>query len=223
MINIQKGYKIIQRHHQSLTLLSNISLQVEKGEFVAIVGKSGGGKSTLLNAIGLIDSWTSGTYTFDDINMMTLTSDEQAHFRNATMGYIFQRYHLISSMTVLENVVMPLGYAGVKKHKRDIRGMELLKKVGLAQRANDISTVLSGGEMQRVAIARALANRPKVLLADEPTGALDSQNGQVIMELLYQLNREGTTILMVTHDLELTNYANRIVEMSDGILKEKVL
>lgn len=196
--------------------LKGVSLQVEKGEFVAITGVSGCGKSTLLNIMGGMDRQTEGEYYYDDAPVSGLSERELAKFRNRNIGFVFQAFHLAKELTAMENVALPLGYAGIGGKERKERAKALLDRVGLSEKYKAHPTKLSGGEMQRVAIARALANHPQTLLADEPTGNLDYENGRVIMKLLRELNEEGTTIIMVTHDRELADLADRKICMSDG-------
>lgn len=196
--------------------LKGVSLQVEKGEFVAITGASGCGKSTLLNIMGGMDRQTEGEYYYDDAPVAGLSERELAKFRNCNIGFVFQAFHLAKELTAVENVALPLGYAGIGGKERKERAKALLDRVGLSEKYKAHPTKLSGGEMQRVAIARALANHPQTLLADEPTGNLDYENGRAIMKLLRELNEEGTTIIMVTHDRELADLADRKICMADG-------
>ncbi len=198
--------------------LKEVSLVIERGEFILIVGKSGSGKSTLLNILGCMDGYDSGEYLFLDQDVKSLSSRELAQFRNQKIGFVFQSFQLINELTVGENIEMSMGIAGVPKNERKKRVTELLEMVGLAEKESCRPLQLSGGQQQRVAIARALANNPDVLLCDEPTGNLDEKNGIKIMELLKELNKKGSTIIMVTHDLTLKQYADRIIEMKDGII-----
>lgn len=220
MIKIEQVVKRYGKGSGETVALKGVSLQIEKGEFVAITGPSGCGKSTLLNILGGMDIQTSGEYFYNDIDVKKLSEKELAKFRNKHIGFVFQAFHLAKEMTVAENIALPLGYAGVSGKARKERAKELLKKVGLSDKYKAYPTKLSGGEMQRVAIARALANYPQVLLADEPTGNLDYENGQMIMKLLKELNREGTTVIMVTHDRELAAMADRQICMADGKIVE---
>lgn len=196
--------------------LKEVNLVIEKGEFILIVGKSGSGKSTLLNVIGCMDGYDSGEYLFLNQDVKSLSSRELAQFRNRKIGFVFQSFQLINELTVGENIEMAMGIAGVPRNERKKRVKQLLEMVGLTEKEKNRPLQLSGGQQQRVAIARALANNPDVLLCDEPTGNLDEKNGIKIMELLKSLNKKGTTIIMVTHDLTLKQYADRIVEMKDG-------
>lgn len=196
--------------------LREVNLVIEQGEFILIVGKSGSGKSTLLNILGCMDGYDSGEYLFLDQNVKSLSSRESAQFRNHKVGFVFQSFQLINELTVGENIEMSMGIAGVPKNERKKRVKDLLEIVGLEEKENCRPLQLSGGQQQRVAIARALANNPDVLLCDEPTGNLDEENGIKIMELLKELNEKGSTIIMVTHDLTLKQYADRIIQMKDG-------
>lgn len=198
--------------------LKEVNLVIEKGEFILIVGKSGSGKSTLLNVIGCMDGYDSGEYLFLNQDVKSLSSRELARFRNRKVGFVFQSFQLINELTVGENIEMAMGIAGVPRNERKKRVTQLLEMVGLTEKEKSRPLQLSGGQQQRVAIARALANNPDVLLCDEPTGNLDEKNGIKIMELLKALNQKGATIIMVTHDLTLKQYADRIVEMKDGMI-----
>ncbi len=198
--------------------LKEVNLVIEKGEFILIVGKSGSGKSTLLNVIGCMDGYDSGEYLFLNQDVKSLSSRELAQFRNHKVGFVFQSFQLINELTVGENIEMAMGIAGIPRNERKKRVTELLEMVELKEKEKNRPLQLSGGQQQRVAIARALANNPDVLLCDEPTGNLDEKNGIKIMELLKALNKKGATIIMVTHDLTLKQYADRIVEMKDGMI-----
>ena len=198
------------------TVLDGISMTIDSGEFLMLIGKSGCGKSTLLNILGLLDDPTSGEYSFESRNLATLKEKEKALFRREKIGFIFQSFYLIEEFNVIDNVSHPLGYAGVKKSERYRIAREKLDLLGMADRATEKVTRLSGGEQQRVAIARALANDPKVILADEPTGNLDTQNRDMVMDILQRLHKMGHTIIMVTHDMDLLPYASCVVRISDG-------
>ncbi len=198
------------------TVLDGISMTIDSGEFLMLIGKSGCGKSTLLNILGLLDDPTSGEYSFESRNLATLKEKEKALFRREKIGFIFQSFYLIEEFNVIDNVSHPLGYAGVKKSERYRIAREKLDLLGMADRATEKVTRLSGGEQQRVAIARALVNDPKVILADEPTGNLDTQNRDMVMDILQRLHKMGHTIIMVTHDMDLLPYASRVVRISDG-------
>ena len=196
--------------------LDAVTLKIEKGEFIAIMGPSGCGKTTLLNVIGLLDRANDGEYLLDGISVERLSAKQQARVRSKQIGMVFQSFNLINRLTVLENVALPLTYKGVRKTKRLIRASEVLKTFHLQEREYYMPWQLSGGQMQRVAIARALVNEPSIILADEPTGNLDSRSSHVIMEELSELHKKGNTIIMVTHNPNLTSYASRVINMLDG-------
>jgi len=202
----------------AVAALRATSLVVHPGEFVAILGASGSGKSTLMNIMGLLDRPTSGSLLLDGLDYAKLGEDEVARTRNRSIGLVFQSYHLLPRQTILDNVELPLLYAGLKRKERRARAVQVLDSVGLSRRISHLPAELSGGEQQRAAIARAIVTSPAVILADEPTGALDSVSGQGIVRLLMALNRHGRTIVMVTHDLQIARNAARIVTMSDGRL-----
>lgn len=215
MIKINKLNKTYN-NGMKVQALKEINLDIVRGEFILIVGKSGSGKSTLLNILGCMDKYDSGDYLFLGKDMKKLSDHALAEFRNQSIGFVFQSFQLVNELTVGENIEMPMGIAGVKKRERKKRVDELLKMVELEEKLDCKPLQLSGGQQQRIAIARALANKPDVLLCDEPTGNLDEINGSKIMELLKNLNKQGTTIIMVTHDLTLEQYADRVIEMKDG-------
>ncbi len=204
----------------SLHVLKGINLKVEKGEMVAIMGSSGSGKSTLLNIIGILDELDSGEYTLDGIEIRDLNEKKAAQYRNKFLGFVFQSFNLINFKNALENVALPLYYQGLKRKERQEKAMFHLEKVGLLDWSTHLPNELSGGQKQRVAIARALAAEPKLLLADEPTGALDSGTSQEIMQFLQQLNDEGKTILIVTHEEDISLMCKRIVRLKDGVIME---
>jgi putative ABC transport system ATP-binding protein len=204
----------------SLHVLKGIDLHVDKGEMVAIMGSSGSGKSTLLNIIGILDELDSGEYTLDGIEIKDLTEKKAAQYRNKFLGFVFQSFNLINFKNALENVALPLYYQGQKRKERQEKAMFHLEKVGLADWSTHLPNELSGGQKQRVAIARALAAEPKLLLADEPTGALDSATSHEIMQFLQQLNDEGKTILIVTHEEDISLMCKRIVRLKDGLIME---
>lgn len=197
-------------------ILKNVSLNIEKGDFVAIIGQSGSGKSTLMNIIGCLDTATSGSYKINGKETIELSKDQLSDLRSQKFGFIFQHYNLLSSLTAAENVALPAIYAGMSQEKRLSRAKQLLEKLGLGDKWQNKPSQLSGGQQQRVSIARALMNGGEIILADEPTGALDSQSGQNVMEILRQLHAEGHTIIMVTHDREIAASANRVIEIKDG-------
>ena len=198
--------------------LRGIDLAISRGEFVALIGPSGSGKSTLMAILGCLDSPTTGTYQLDGESVEHLTGAELARIRNEKIGFVFQQYNLLPKASVRRNVELPMLYAGVGKKERRARALELLERVGISEKANVLPAALSGGQRQRVAIARALANRPSVLLADEPTGALDSHTGHEILELFQELHRQGNTVVIVTHDLSIAALAQRQVELHDGLV-----
>lgn len=202
-------------------VLKDVSLHVQEGEYVAIMGPSGSGKSTLMNIIGCLDEPTSGTFLLAGENVLGLSDNEVADQRLHNIGFVFQTFQLLPKQTALENVALPLVYAGVSKKERKQRAAQALERVGLAERMEYLPTQLSGGQKQRVAIARAMVNNPKILLADEPTGALDSKSSSQVMELFQKLNDEGVTIVMITHDAHVAEYAKRTVYIFDGELSEE--
>ena len=216
MIKLDNITKIFSTEEVQTTSLNGVSLEVNDGEFVAIMGPSGCGKSTLLNIIGLIDSPTTGTYLLNGKDVSTLTENERTDIRKGVIGFVFQSFNLIDELNVNENVELPLLYMGVPAKERKERVLEVLRRMNMSQRGKHLPSQLSGGQQQRVAIARAVIGNPKIILADEPTGNLDSQNGLEVMELLSQLNAEGTTVIMVTHSQHDAAYANRIINLYDG-------
>ncbi len=216
MIELKDIYKIYSDGDSEIRALDGITLNITKGEFVAIVGSSGSGKSTCMNIIGCLDIPTSGTYFLNGNDVSTLDEKSLAHIRNRELGFIFQQYNLIPKLTVLENVELPLLYKGLKAQERRQKAKEALERVGLSDRASKYPSQLSGGQQQRVSIARALAGNPPVILADEPTGALDSKTGRDVLEFLKQLNREGTTIVLITHDNSIAEQIKRVVRIQDG-------
>ena len=220
MLKINKLHKSYKMGDSSLHVLKGINLHIEKGEMVAIMGSSGSGKSTLLNIIGILDELDSGEYTLDGIEIKNLTEKKAAQYRNKFLGFVFQSFNLINFKNALENVALPLYYQGLKRKERQEKAMFHLQKVGLADWSTHLPNELSGGQKQRVAIARALAAEPKLLLADEPTGALDSTTSQEIMQFLQQLNDEGKTILIVTHEEDISLMCKRIVRLKDGVIME---
>ena len=198
--------------------LKDVCLQVEEGEYLAVMGPSGSGKSTLMNIVGCLDQLTSGTLLIDGQDVGRCTDDQMSDVRLHKIGFIFQSFHLMPYESAMENVALPLSYAGVPKKERRIRALEVLEKVGLGDRVDFLPTQMSGGQNQRVASARAMVNRPKLLLADEPTGALDSASGLQVMDIFDQLHKEGVTIMMITHDINIARRAERIVVIRDGVL-----
>ena len=216
MQGIRKSYYIGQPNE--LEILHGIDLTVYPGEFVAIVGESGSGKSTLMNIIGVLDKPTAGEYVLDGVNIHDADDNDLAAIRNRKIGFVFQTYNLIGRQSALKNVELPMLYAGVPAGERTRRAKEWLERVGMGERMRHQPNELSGGQKQRVAIARAMVNEPALILADEPTGNLDSKNGREVMELLSELNREGTTVIMVTHSQHDSTYAHRVLHLFDGEL-----
>ena len=203
-------------------VLKNINFTMKEGEYTAIMGPSGSGKSTLMNLIGCLDQPTSGKYLLDGEDVSAYTDNQMSDIRLEKIGFVFQTFQLLPYMSAADNVALPLSYAGVSRRERRERAIEMLGKVGLSDRVGYLPNQLSGGQKQRVAIARAMINHPRILLADEPTGALDSTSGKQIMGLFRELNEDGVTILMITHDAEIASNADRIVEIRDGLLNQEV-
>ena len=217
LVTLKNVYKIYGEGLESeVRALDGVSLDIDRGEFVAIVGQSGSGKSTMMNVLGCLDIPTRGDYFLDGTDVRELTDKELSHIRNKQIGFIFQQYNLIQSLSVLENVELPLIYQGIRADDRYDMAMEALERVGLANRVKHKPTEMSGGQQQRVAIARAIATRPPIIMADEPTGALDSHTGLEVLGFLQQLNKEGTTVILITHDNGIAATARRIVRLADG-------
>ncbi len=216
LVEVKDLYKIYNPGENEVRALDGINLTVEKGEFLAIVGQSGSGKSTFMNMIGLLDVPTSGTYLLDGIDVSSMTDDELSEIRNKEIGFIFQGFNLISNLSAIENVELPLVYRGMKKEERHKLAIHALERVGLSHRLNHLPKQMSGGQQQRVAIARAVAARPPVILADEPTGNLDSHSGVEVMKILHELHEEGRTIILITHDNEIAKEAQRVIRIQDG-------
>lgn len=216
IIDLRNIYKIYQMGDSEVRAADDVSLKIYKGEFVAIVGQSGSGKSTLMNIIGCLDVPTSGKYYLNGEDVSELNDDKQAAIRNKTLGFIFQQYNLIAKLNVLENVELSLLYAGISKAKRNEMAKSALERVGLSDKLKNFPNQLSGGQQQRVSIARALAGNPSIILADEPTGALDSKTSREVLDFLKKLNEEGNTIVLITHDNSIAREAKRIVRIMDG-------
>jgi putative ABC transport system ATP-binding protein len=216
IIRLEHLYKSYFLGKQEIPVLKDINLKVQKNEYVALMGPSGSGKSTLMNILGCLDQPTRGKYFLNDIDVSTMNDNELAHIRNKFIGFVFQTFHLLPRNTALENVEMPLIYAGLPKKERTEKARIALEKVGLADRMHHKPNELSGGQRQRVAIARALVNQPSLILADEPTGNLDSKTSIEIMNLLEQIYQQGNTIVLVTHEEDISKYARRIIRLKDG-------
>ena len=223
MLSMKNISKVYQTEKVQTHALRDFNLEVKEGEFIAVTGPSGSGKTTFLNIAGMLEPFSSGEFMLDDVNVGTLSDNERADLRNQKIGFIFQGFNLIPDLNLYENIEVPLRYRGIKAAERKLRIEECLEKVGLASRAKHLPQQLSGGQQQRVAIARALAGKPRFLLADEPTGNLDSLMARQVMELLENINTEGSTIIMVTHDQELARRAPRNIQVVDGQLADFTL
>jgi len=221
ILKLDHIYKEYNTGRLVVPVLHDVSLHVDKGEYVAIMGPSGSGKSTLMNIIGCLDRPTSGTYELAGQNVLNKDDRAMADIRLNNLGFVFQNFQLLPKQSALDNVCLPLVYAGVRKKERVRRATEALTRVGLAERLNFTPSQLSGGQKQRVAVARAMVNNPEILLADEPTGALDSKSSVALMELFEELNRDGVTILMITHSAEIAGYARRVCDIFDGVISER--
>jgi putative ABC transport system ATP-binding protein len=213
--NLNKSYPLGQ---SELHVLRDLDLTIEEGEFVSIMGSSGSGKSTLLNILGILDDYDSGSYTLDEVLIRDLSETEAARYRNRFLGFVFQSFNLLPFKTAAENVALPLFYQGVSRRKRNEIALDYLDKVGLAEWAEHLPSELSGGQKQRVAVARALISKPRVILADEPTGALDSKTSEALMDLLEEVNAEGVTVVVVTHEADIAARTQRIIHLVDGVI-----
>ncbi|UYX52589.1 ABC transporter ATP-binding protein [Bacillus thuringiensis] len=220
MIKLNNIYKTYYQGKLKVPILHGINLKIQSGEFVSIMGPSGSGKSTLMNIIGCLDRPTKGMYTLNDVDILTADGAKISLIRNEYIGFVFQHFNLLPRLSAVENVELPLIYSGIKKAERRQRALEALGKVGLSERVRHLPSELSGGQKQRVAIARSIANNPAFIMADEPTGALDTRSSEQIMEIFTKLNSEGTTIVMVTHEEEVAGYSSRRIVLRDGKITE---
>lgn len=215
LVDIQKKYYL---NKEEIPILKNINIKIDDGEFVAIMGPSGSGKSTLMNIIGCLDRPSSGSYMLNEQEISTYNDDQLAQVRNKHIGFVFQQFQLLPRLSAVENVELPMIYAGFSKRERRERAKMALQKVGLSERINHLPNELSGGQKQRVAIARAIVNQPSLILADEPTGALDTKTSATIMKQFAQLHQAGTTIILITHEQEVSEYASRTITVRDGVV-----
>lgn len=222
MIKLEGISKVYETGKIRVEALKDINLHITDGEFVAIMGPSGSGKSTLMNIIGCLDRPSAGVYLLDGMDVSELSENKLAHIRNRSIGFVFQSFNLLARTSALKNVELPMVYAGEKRGTMRKKALELLEKVGLSDRADHVPSELSGGQRQKVAIARALANGPSIILADEPTGNLDTKSGEEIMELFTRLNEEGKTIIIVTHEMEIAQYCKRAISFRDGVIVKDV-
>lgn len=218
MIRIEDMYKIYKVGDVEVRALNGVSLHIKPKEFVSIIGPSGSGKSTLMNMIGCLDTATSGKYFIDGVPIENLSENELARIRNKKIGFIFQVYNLLPKLTALENVELPLIYQGIKAKDRREMAIEALRRVGMEERMHHKPKELSGGQQQRVAIARALSSRPPLILADEPTGALDSKSGVMVMNMLQEIHAEGNTVVLITHNTDIARQAQRVIRIADGVI-----
>ena len=221
ILNMQNVFKCYYLGGGEQVILNNVNLKINQGEFISILGPSGSGKTTMMNIIGCLDVPTSGQYILAGNDVEELDEKELARIRNKEIGFVFQSFQLLPRLNALENVELPMIYSGVSGHERKKRAAAILERVGLADKLKNFPNQLSGGQQQRVAIARSIVTEPSILLADEPTGALDQKTGQQIMDLFAELNAEGRTIIMITHDIKIAEYAKRIVNILDGTLTEQ--
>ena len=223
MITLKNIHKSYFTGSNSLHVLKGIDLEIKVGEFVSIMGSSGSGKSTLLNILGILDNYDKGAYKLDGKLIQNMSEKNAAKYRNETLGFIFQSFNLISFKNAMENVALPLYYQGVSRRKRNIIAMEYLDKLGLKEWAEHMPNELSGGQKQRVAIARALISKPKVILADEPTGALDTQTSYEVMDILKAINKDGITIIIVTHEHDIAAMTDKIIKLRDGVIGDMII
>ena len=222
MITLSKIHKYYRNGQNRLHVLKGIDLEIQQGEFVSIMGSSGSGKSTLLNILGILDDYDEGDYHLNHTLIKGMSEKNAATYRNGTLGFIFQSFNLIAFKDAVENVALPLYYQGVKRKKRNALALTYLQKFGLGDHAEHLPNQLSGGQKQRVAIARALISQPKVILADEPTGALDTQSSYEVMQILKEINKEGITVIVVTHEHDIADMTDKIIKLKDGVIEEIV-
>ncbi len=222
IIQLKDVHKNYEMGDSVIKAVSDVNLNVRKGDFIAIIGPSGSGKSTMMNLVGALDIATEGDIFLDDINIEHLQESELAQIRGKKIGFVFQTFNLIPTLTAIENIAIPMLFQGIEREERMKKAEEILEQVKLTHRKMHFPNELSGGERQRVAIGRALANDPEVILADEPTGNLDTKTGKTVLEILKNLNKQGKTIIMVTHDLEMAKYANRVIKLKDGKIINKI-
>ena len=222
MINLNNVHKTYVTGSNSLHVLKGVDVEIKQGEFVSIMGSSGSGKSTLLNILGILDSYEEGNYYLDGTLIKDMSEKKAAQFRNEKIGFVFQSFNLISFKNAVENVALPLYYKGVRRKKRNAIAMEYLEKMGLTEWADHMPNELSGGQKQRVAIARSLISKPKLILADEPTGALDTSTSYEVMEILKEINAEGITVIIVTHEHDIAAMTHKIIRLKDGVISEVI-